>query len=148
MGAIVSEAQSRLAYMIEQYQAEIITPTDWPTAQGYASWVEEVWINYLSNAIKYGGECPQIELGATVQNDDTVRFWIKDNGPGLTAEEQKELFIPFTRLNQIRTEGHGLGLSIVERIVEKLGGTVGVESTAGQGSTFFFTLNTKQQIKE
>ncbi len=143
MEAIVAEAQSRLTYIIEQYQAKIIVPAEWPTVQGYTSWVEEIWINYLSNAIKYGGERPQIELGSTAQNDDTVRFWIKDNGPGLTTEEQKKLFIPFTRLNQVRTEGHGLGLSIVERIVEKLGGTVGVESTVGQGSTFFFTLNTK-----
>jgi signal transduction histidine kinase len=58
----------------------------------------------------------------------------------LTPEAQAKLFVPFERLSQARAEGHGLGLSIVRRIVEKLGGEVGVESELGAGSTFSFTL--------
>jgi len=69
-----------------------------------------------------------------------VRFWISDNGPGLTPEQQGSLFTDFTRLDTVRVEGHGLGLSIVRRIVEKLGGQAGVESAVGEGSTFYFTL--------
>jgi signal transduction histidine kinase len=69
-----------------------------------------------------------------------VRFWVRDSGPGLTPEDLARLFNPFTRLSRIRFSGHGLGLSIVRRIVEKLGGQVGAESQAGQGSLFFFTL--------
>ena len=69
-----------------------------------------------------------------------VRFWVRDNGPGLTQAEQRQLFTPFTRLDQTRARGHGLGLSIVRRIVEKLGGQVGVESDVGQGSIFTFRL--------
>ena len=69
-----------------------------------------------------------------------VRFWVRDNGPGITPEDQARLFVPFTRLGQARVGGHGLGLSIVRRIVEKLGGQVGVESQVGQGSVFSFTL--------
>jgi signal transduction histidine kinase len=67
-------------------------------------------------------------------------FWVRDNGAGLTPEEKARLFTPFTRFDQIRAKGHGLGLSIVRRIVEKLGGEVGIESEVGQGSTFSFTL--------
>ena len=69
-------------------------------------------------------------------------FWVRDNGPGLTPEEQARAFTPFTRFHQEKAEGHGLGLSIVQRIVEKLGGQVGVESTAmpGEGCIFWFTL--------
>jgi signal transduction histidine kinase len=144
MPAIVAEVQSRLAFMIEEYQAEIITPAAeaWPTAWGYGPWIEEVWTNYLSNAIKYGGQPPRVELGATPAPGGLARFWIQDNGGGLTRAEQARLFVPFTRFSQASIEGHGLGLSIVQRIVEKLGGTVGVESEGvpGRGSTFYFTL--------
>ena len=140
MASIVSEAVQRLADMIEEGHAEIRLPDTWPAALGYAPWVEEVWVNYLSNAIKYGGRPPRIEMGATVQPDGMVRFWVRDNGPGLTPEAQARLFTPFTRLDQVRAEGHGLGLSIVRRIVTRLGGQVGVQSELGQGSTFTFTL--------
>jgi len=146
MAGIVDEAQSRLAQMVGKHQAEVILPdaAAWPTAIGYAPWVEEVWVNYLSNAITYGGQPPRVELGAKRVND-TARFWVRDNGCGLTLEEQDRLFAPFVRLDQVHTKGHGLGLSIVQHIVEKLGGQVGVESTRGQGSVFSFTLPVVRQ---
>ena len=112
-------------------------------ALGYGPWIEEVWVNYLSNALKYGGmpsAPPRIELGAEPQPDGLVRFWMRDYGPGIPTESQAHLFTQFTRLDQVRAKGHGLGLSIVRRIVEKLGGQVGVISQVGQGSTFFFAL--------
>ena len=140
MGNIINQVQKRLATMIEEYQGEIIILTTWPTtALGYPSWIEEVWMNYISNGLKYGGKSPRLELGATTENG-YFRFWIRDNGRGLTEEEQSHLFIPFSRIGQIHIEGHGLGLSIVQRIIEKCGGQVGVKSQVGQGSTFYFTL--------
>jgi PAS domain S-box-containing protein len=139
MGRIVKEALSRLRLLIERHDAEVQIPESWPWALGYAPWIEEVWTNYLSNAIKYGGTPPRVVLGAE-HVDDTVRFWVKDNGKGLTKEEQERLFIPFTRMDEIRAQGYGLGLSIVQRIVKKLNGEVWVDSTVGEGSTFGFTL--------
>jgi len=140
MAVIVAAALQRLDDMIAEYQAEIILPDTWPVALGYGPWVEEVWVNYLSNAIKYGGRPPWVELGATTQMDGSVCFWVRDNGAGLAPEAQAHLFTPFTQLDQVRTEGYGLGLSIVRRIVERLGGQVGVESEVGEGSVFSFTL--------
>jgi GAF domain-containing protein len=140
MGAIVDEVLHRLLHLSDRYDAEIILPETWPVALGYAPWIEEVWANYVGNALKYGGQPPHIELGATAQDDGYVRFWVHDNGRGLTAEEQAQVFTPFTRLSEVEVEGHGLGLSIVQRIVEKLGGQVAVDSTPGQGSVFSFTL--------
>ncbi len=140
MSAIVADAQQRLAELIETNQVEISLPDTWPVALGYAPWIEEVWTNYISNAIKYGGQPPRLELGATRQMDGMIRFWVHDNGPGLTSQDQEPLFTPFTRLDQVRATGHGLGLSIVKRILEKLDGQVGVKSEPGQGSLFYFTL--------
>ena len=155
MAGIVAEARLRLVHLIGDTRAEIILQdvSAWPVARGYGPWVEEVWVNYLSNALKYGGQPPRVELGADPlsilprsreggEGGGMVRFWVRDNGQGLTPEDQARLFTPFTRLDQARAKGHGLGLSIVRRIVEKLGGQVGVESDGvpGQGSTFFFTL--------
>ncbi|MCK4317025.1 MAG: HAMP domain-containing histidine kinase, partial [Anaerolineae bacterium] len=140
MASIVAEAQQRLAHMIEEHQAEIVLPAAWPVALGYGPWVEEMWANYLSNAIKHGGRPPRVELGATVQSDGMVCFWVRDNGSGITPEEQARLFTPFTHFDQVSTKGHGLGLSIVRRIVEKLGGQAAVETEIGRGSVFTFTL--------
>ncbi len=147
MGSIVSEACKRLAYVIQRHQAEIVLPSRWPAALGYAPWVEEVWANYLSNGCKYGGKPPRLELGwdgpaGGRATGSLIRFWVRDNGDGISADDQARLFAPFTRLDQARATGYGLGLSIVRRIVEKLGGQVGVESEGppGRGSLFYFAL--------
>ncbi|VAW32436.1 hypothetical protein MNBD_CHLOROFLEXI01-3613 [hydrothermal vent metagenome] len=140
MNEIVSGALDRLQFMLQQHNARITLPDSWEVAQGYAPWIEEVWDNYISNALKYGGEPPQIELGNTVLADGRIQFWIRDNGGGILQEQQAHLFTSFTQLNQGRVTGHGLGLSIVRRIIEKLGGEVGVQSQPGQGTTFSFTL--------
>jgi signal transduction histidine kinase len=162
MAPIVAEASRRLSFVIEQYQADLVLPAEdsWPLAVGHGPWIEEVWANYLSNALKYGGTPPRVELGADplppppslggIEGGEDggrrmIRFWVRDNGPGLTPQEQAHLFTPFARLEQVRAKGHGLGLSIVRRIVEKLGGQVGIESEVGQGSTFSFTLPAADQ---
>jgi PAS domain S-box-containing protein len=140
MPQVVREALGRLDHIIEEHQAEILMPNSFPAAAGYAPWVENIWFNYISNALKYGGSPPRVELGADAGDNSYVRFWVKDNGAGLSAEQQAELFRPWTRLDPLHPKGHGLGLSIVQRIVEKLNGQVGVQSEAGQGSVFYFTL--------
>jgi PAS domain S-box-containing protein len=140
MASIVASAQERLSHVIEEHNAEISLPPEWPVASGYGPWVEEVWVNYLSNGIKYGGRPPRLSLGATKEPDGQVRFWIRDNGPGITPADQERLFVPFTQLSQVRANGHGLGLSIVRRIVERLNGEVRVASRIGEGSVFAFTL--------
>lgn len=169
MGEIVKEACARFELTIRETGAHIgiPDPVAWPIALGHAPWVEEVWANYVSNALKYGGHPqegipPSLELGYTILEVESskpdpatsiqypvsriphpapsIQFWVRDNGPGLTPEAQAKLFAPFTRLEQIRAQGHGLGLSIVRRIIEKLGGEVGVISAPGEGSCFYFTL--------
>jgi PAS domain S-box-containing protein len=149
MKRIVRESVKRLNSVIQESRAKITIQEEWPEALGYGAWLEEVWINYLSNAIKYGGIPPVIQLGSDILNGDKVKFWIKDNGNGLSAEDISVLFNQFTRLDSLRAEGNGLGLSIVKRIVEKLGGEVGVDSKniPGEGSTFYFVLNRTEKTQ-
>ena len=143
MGEIVSESLSSLKLMIEKSNAKIITPKKWLKAIGYAPFIEVVWTNYISNAIKYSGTPPHIEIGSEIINtgktqNRMLRFWIQDNGEGISEENQKQLFKRFERLDQVKIEGHGLGLSIVRRIIERLGGKVGMKNN--NGSLFYFTL--------
>ena len=142
MAAIINEVEIRLSPMIEEYKVQIIKPDVWPVAAGHAPWIEEVWANYLSNGIKYGGQPPRLELGADEQPDGSITFWVRDNGEGLSSEFQAKLFKEYSRLTEARAKGQGLGLSIVKRIVEKLGGQVSVhsENRPGHGCVFAFTL--------
>lgn len=142
MHRIVLDALNRLNDMTLEYNAKIIIPDHFNDALGYDGWLEEVWINYISNAIKYGGTPPVIHLGNEMLSDGRMKYWIKDNGKGLSGEDMALLFNKFTRLDTLRVEGNGLGLSIVKRIVEKLNGEVGIESKniPGEGCTFYFIL--------
>jgi signal transduction histidine kinase len=143
MGDIIKEALERLDTVVNNSEADVIVQADtWPRVYGYADWVEEVWVNYISNAVKYGGAPPHITLGYDEHSEGMICFWVQDNGQGLSVEEQDRLFMQFSRLAPGKAEGHGLGLSIVLRIVEKLGGEVGMESQIEQGSKFWFTLPT------
>jgi PAS domain S-box-containing protein len=139
MRRVVEGAWARLEYMVEASGAELALPAEWASGLGHAPWVEEVWENYLSNAIRYGGRPPRLSLGSDEQGGK-ARFWVSDNGAGIPPGEHHRLFLPFSRLHQVRAAGHGLGLSIVRRIVEKLGGDVWFSSAPGRGSTFGFSL--------
>ncbi len=140
MNFLIKEALKRLALMLETQQVHITHPESWPTALGYGPWVEEVWVNYISNAIKYGGDPPVIELGAENAGNGAFQFWVKDNGPGINAENNDTIFQQFTRLEETRATGHGLGLAIVKQIVEMLDGEANFENLPEGGAKFYFTL--------
>ncbi|MBC8004074.1 MAG: PAS domain S-box protein [Verrucomicrobia bacterium] len=148
MHRIVIDALNRLDDMVMEYNAQVVVSESWPETWGYDSWLEEVWINYLSNAIKYGGTPPVVHLGSEVLPDGRIKFWIRDNGKGLSEADMLLLFNKFTRLDALRVEGHGLGLSIVKRIIEKLNGEVGVESKniPGKGCVFYFILPSQPEV--
>lgn len=134
------EACTRLQSLADQQSATIQLGEHWPQVLGHAQWVEEIWINFLSNALKYGGATPRVELGAETLANGMIKCWVKDAGPGLNAEQQHEIFDKFVRFDTQSAEGHGLGLSIVKRIAQRLGGEVGYETAADGGSIFWFSL--------
>jgi signal transduction histidine kinase len=142
LGRAAAESLRSLGPEVRRLGAEVRLPESWPEALGYAPWVERVFANYLGNALKYGGRPPRVEVEATALSERFVRISVRDNGRGLAPEEKERTFVPFTRLSRDEADGHGLGLSIVRRLVERMGGEATVESegTPGAGCTFSFTL--------
>lgn len=140
MGVVLENVLERFNPLIKEHQVQLDIPTSWPVAIGYGPWIEEVWANYFSNAIRYGGQPPHVELGASLQPGGIVRYWVRDNGRGIALPDQARLFTAYGQVDSANNSGNGLGLSIARRIVEKMGGQTGCESEPGKGSLFFFTL--------
>lgn len=146
IGVILGEVFKRLDHEIEKRKAIIEKPHQWPKVMGHPQWIEEVWVNLVSNALKYGGIPPVIKLGYEMATPESYRFWIQDNGNGLPEESLKKIFKDFERLGIKDIDGFGLGLPIVKRIFEKLGGAVQATSSdlPGEGCIFSFTLNAER----
>lgn len=102
--------------------------------------LNQVLANLLDNALKYSGKerAPLIEVGGEAREGE-VALYVRDNGMGIEAEDLGQVFEPFTRFEPGGEPGLGIGLATVKRAVEGWGGRVWVESTPGEGSTFFFT---------
>ncbi|MBN2595910.1 MAG: PAS domain S-box protein [Marinifilaceae bacterium] len=139
MKDIVDEAINRVP-AVEKKSVKISISDHFETSVGYGPWIEEVWYNYIRNAIKYGGSPPNIEIGSSKAEDGYNKFWIKDNGKGLDKRQCDIIFVDPQQLGDGLIKGYGLGLSIVKQIVQKPDGWVTVESTPNQGSIFSFYL--------
>ena len=105
--------------------------------------IKQVLINLLSNAIKYNRAGGTVVVDCIASTPGRIRIRVKDTGKGLTPEKIAQLFQPFNRLGQEANveEGTGIGLVVSKRLVELMGGVIGVESTVGKGSVFWIELN-------
>jgi PAS domain S-box-containing protein len=104
--------------------------------------LKQVLINLLSNAIKYNKEGGSVVVECTLSQPDSIRISLRDTGAGLAPEQLSQLFQPFNRLGQeAHIEGTGIGLIVCKRLVELMGGVIGVESHFGEGSTFWLELS-------
>ncbi|WP_332897150.1 PAS domain S-box protein [Haladaptatus sp. CMSO5] len=138
--AVVERVLSNLQMQIEQTGIEV-TVESLPTVIADRNQLEQVFQNLLSNAIKYrSDEAPRVEIDVTERETDWL-FAISDNGIGIAADRQERIFEVFRRLHS-REEypGTGIGLALCRKIVERHDGRIWVESTPGEGSTFYFTL--------
>lgn len=120
----------------------LVTVHKIPPAVGDSTTVRQVWINLISNAIKYskGKDTPVVEIGS-FEKDNVTTYYVKDNGAGFDMAYYDKLFGVFQRLHSATEfEGTGVGLAIVQRIIHKHGGEIWAEAKVNEGATFYFTL--------
>jgi signal transduction histidine kinase len=138
----VRAAQAQLSGELQARRASMQLDAPLPVVIAHYPMLVQVLVNVLANAIKFTdpGVCPVVTVRAE-RTEDQVRLWIEDNGIGIPAEYQARIFQPFERLHSGDTyAGTGIGLAIVRRGVERMGGHVGVVSAPGQGSRFWLAL--------
>jgi len=113
-----------------------------PMTYGDPALVRQVWLNLIANAIKFTSRKQDrlIEIGSKTENEENI-FYVKDNGEGFEMTHSGSLFAVFKRLPTAKNfEGTGVGLAIVHRIVNRLGGRIWADGKVGEGATFYFAL--------
>jgi len=146
LNKILDNILDLLSARIEQENIEILIPKPLPTIYGDYVQITEVFNNLVANAIKYNDKDQRwIEIGY-IEDTKPLQFYVKDNGIGIKNKHFDTIFRIFKRLHGHNKYGGGTGagLSIVQKIVEKHGGKIWVESIYGQGTTFYFTLQSNE----
>lgn len=139
---IAARSVERFRSQTRQHKLKLAFPKHFPLIQGDPVRLRQVLDNLLGNAIKYSPDGGTIEVGGGV-NEHTVTVYVRDQGVGMTTDEQARVFNRFYRVDSAlsrRTQGTGLGLFLAKAIIEAHDGSIGVESQPGGGSTFAFTL--------
>jgi len=146
LGTMLRDAAESVRAQLEQRQHHLdLQPPEAPLAiRADKIRVRQILLNLLSNAIKFTNDGGRITMTARLDDGGRLaRVAVTDTGIGISAEDQKKLFQEFVQLDAAasrRYEGTGLGLALSRRLVEQHGGTMGVDSAVGRGSTFWFTL--------
>lgn len=139
---LLQELLNQLEVELRQHHAEVIVESPLPTVRGQYATLSQVITNLLTNAIKFvsAGTQPRIRVWAE-PIDQRIRLWIEDNGVGIDPQYHSRIFQVFERLHGLESyPGTGIGLAIVQKGVERMGGRVGVESTPEHGSQFWIEL--------
>ena len=143
LGQVVEEVLDQLRTEIENRNASIQVEDCLPTVQAHQSTLVQVITNLVTNALKFvaTNETPRIRIWAEQRDCDIIRLWVEDNGIGIDPSYHDRIFRIFERLHGVETfPGTGVGLAIVSRGCERLGGRCGVDSTVCQGSRFWIEL--------
>ncbi len=139
----VENVLGRLRDVLEQAAAHVEVRKPLGCVRGHGSTVEQILFNLVENAVKFvqNNNRPVVEICSEIRENQWVRVRVIDNGIGIAPEHHRRIFRVLERLHGVETyPGTGVGLAIVQRATERLGGRVGVESEPGKGSCFWFEL--------
>ncbi|HIK18172.1 MAG TPA: hypothetical protein IGS53_23200 [Leptolyngbyaceae cyanobacterium M33_DOE_097] len=142
LSQLIQEVLNQLELELQEQQTQVIVDTLLPTVKAHRATLFQVLMNLLTNAIKFvaPGVRPHIRIRAEPIKQ-SVRLWIEDNGIGIDPKHHAQIFQVFERLHSLeKYPGTGIGLAIVQKGTEKMGGRVGLESDLGQGSRFWLEL--------
>ncbi len=148
--AMLAETMELYALSGQQKNLEVVADIDQQLRDSYVGdgyRIRQILVNLLGNAVKFtssGKVRLQVFIVRRETEMDVIRFEVMDTGPGIIREKQGELFQPFTQLDgpsKLRHGGTGLGLSICAKLIELMDGALGLHSTPGEGSTFWFQLH-------
>ena len=143
---VLDESLNLLTPVADEYSVEIIKVVENEyLVEADPKRLKQIFINLVSNAIKYNHIGGKVRITVESVANNRVRISVKDDGQGLTKEQQDNLFKPFQRYDDEK-EGIGLGLYITKNLVELMGGMIAVESDYGVGSTFWFELNMSADV--
>jgi PAS domain S-box-containing protein len=152
LNQIIDELRSvELAVPLEETTGTVSIPEPLPTVQGDVVQIRQLLQNLVSNGLKYHKKdvAPQVTIQARRQDDGMVRVDVQDNGIGIEPQYHDKLFVMFQRLHSsAEYEGTGIGLAVCKKIIERHKGEIGITSTPGEGSTFWFTLPASQTCEE
>lgn len=138
----VEEALSDCKREIGEKQANVEIIPPWPTVMAHPSTLKQVFVNLFGNALKFvESKPPHLRILAEQRTGGIVRVWVEDNGIGISPEFQERIFQVFQRLHTTAYAGTGIGLAIVQKGMERMGGRAGVVSALGEGSKFWIELS-------
>ncbi len=146
LSAVVSDSMEDLSLLIKETGASVVVSGVLPVVEGHRVALTQLFFNLLSNAIKYRkpDTPPHITISAE-RGEDEWTFNVSDNGTGIDPRDYVKIFIIFQRLEPAKSSGTGLGLALCQKIVERHGGRIWVQSQPGSGSSFYFTLPIRRQ---
>jgi signal transduction histidine kinase len=150
LGTVVQQVLADLSGPISERQAgvELALPAG-AAVTAHAQDLRLILQNLISNAVKFGDpETPAVTVRAEAVDGRAWRVVVEDNGDGVAQGDQSRIFVPFERAAAGERVGYGLGLAICQRLVGRLGGSIGVESEPGHGSRFWFTVPRADAVQD
>ncbi|MEW5959514.1 MAG: ATP-binding protein, partial [Chloroflexota bacterium] len=141
MNRIIAGLTDTFEFRLQQTDAVLQVAENLPLCLGDEGQISQVFANLLDNALKYldPNRSGNIKIGGCLEGDQAI-YWIEDNGIGIAPEHQPKIYEIFHRLHPDHSDGEGLGLTIVHRILDRHHGSIRVESEPGRGSKFFVSL--------